>query len=104
MSSQAALSNTQAETSYEKVLDKIEHCLHKGCVVRIEHAPRTAPRFTPWLVWGTPGMYNGDLDQVLAEIGNCHRNNPRHYVRITIEDYSFKSRFSFVIHSPDRPT
>ena len=104
MANQAALNSENEQTTFESVLNKIEHCLHKGCVVRIEHAPKTAPRFTPWLVWGTPGMYNGDLNQVLSELDNCHKNNPRHFIRITIEDYNFKSRFSFVVHSPDRPT
>jgi ribulose bisphosphate carboxylase small subunit len=104
MANQAALNLENQETAFESVLTKIEHCLHKGCVVRIEHAPKTTPRFTPWLVWETPGMYNGDINQVLNELDNCHKNNPRHFVRITIEDYNFNSRFSFVVHSPDRPT
>lgn len=104
MANQAALKSENEQNTFENVLNKIEHCLHKGCVVRIEHAPKTAPRFTPWLVWGTPGMYNGDLNQVLDELDNCHTNNPRHFIRITIEDYNFKSRFSFVVHSPDRPS
>jgi ribulose bisphosphate carboxylase small subunit len=104
MANQAALSTGKEQTTYEDVLYKIEHCLHKGCVVRIEYASKTAPRFTPWLVWGTPGMYNGDLNEVLRELDNCHKNNPKHYIRLTIEDYNFHSRFSFVVHSPGRST
>lgn len=82
------------------ILAQIEKCLRKGCVVRIEYTPRLAPRFSPWKLWGTSSMYNGDIDQLMKEVDQCLAQHQDHFIRLSIEDFSCHSRFSFVMHSP----
>ena len=84
----------------KRVLSQIGHCLRRGCVICIEHAPAVAPRFTPWQVWGRPSCYNGDVDGIYTEIDRCRTTHADHHIRLNIEDYSCYSRFSFVVHSP----
>jgi len=84
----------------ERVVNQIEGCLSMGCVIRVEHASLVGPRYTPWELWGTPSMYNGNVAQILDEVAKCHTRFTDHFVRLNIEDYSCYSRFSFVMHSP----
>jgi ribulose-bisphosphate carboxylase small chain len=87
----------------ERALGLIGHCLRKGCVICIEHTPRMGPRYSPWSIWGKPCCYNGDVQQIYSEIDQCRETHVDHHIRLSIEDYSFHSRFSFVVHSPPAP-
>jgi ribulose-bisphosphate carboxylase small chain len=84
----------------KRVLGQIGHCLRRGCVICIEHAPTIAPRFTPWEVWGRPSCYNGDVEGIYTEIDRCRTMHADHLIRLNIEDHNCYSRFSLVVHSP----
>jgi ribulose-bisphosphate carboxylase small chain len=92
--------NTDSQPLAKRALGLIAHCLRKGCVICIEHTPVMAPRYSPWKVWGKPCCYNGDVQQIYGEIDRCRATHVDHHIRLNIEDYSFRSRFSFVVHSP----
>jgi ribulose-bisphosphate carboxylase small chain len=59
-----------------------------------------APRFTPWEEWGRRYCYNGDEQGIYTEIDRCRTTHVDHHIRLSIEDYSCYSRFSFMVHSP----
>lgn len=82
------------------IVSQIEKCLRQGCVICIQHAPAMAPRFTPWQEWGQPCCYNGDPQQVFSAIESCRAAHFDHHIRLILEDYSCRSRFSFVVHNP----
>ncbi len=92
--------NNESQTLAERALGLITYCLRKGCVICIEHTPRMAPRYSPWRVWEKPCCFNGDVQQIYSEIDRCRATHADHHVRLSIEDYSFRSRFFFVVHSP----
>jgi ribulose-bisphosphate carboxylase small chain len=90
----------ETERSAKRVLGNIGHCLRRGCVICIEHAPDMAPRFTSWELWGRPSCYNGDEQGIHTEIDRCRTTHADHHIRLNIEDHSCCSRFSLVVHSP----
>jgi ribulose-bisphosphate carboxylase small chain len=51
-------------------------------------------------VWGQRYCYSGDVHGIYNEIDRCRTTHTDHHIRLNIEDYSFRSRFSFVVHSP----
>lgn len=97
-STEQAHQESEETNQRDRVLGQIGHCLRQGCVICIEHTSAVAPRFTPWQVWGTPSCYNGNPDMVFGEIDRCRSNHKDHHIRLNVEDYSFRSRFSFVVH------
>ena len=92
----AAESNREGRS----ILSKIEKCLRQGCVIRIEHTPAMAPRFTPWQDWCQSCVYDGDPQKVFSAIEHCREAHCDHHIRLMMEDYSCHSRFTFVVHSP----
>ena len=92
------------DTQPDPVLGKIGHCLRQGCVICIEHTPVVSPRYTPWQVWGKPSCYNGNPDIIYGEIDRCRDAHSDHHIRLNVEDYSCRSRFSFVVHRADGET
>ena len=92
--------NTDPQSLAERLLPKIAYCLRRGCVICIEHTPFMTPRWSPWITWGEPCCYNGDVQQVYGEIDRCRESHADHHIRLNIEDHSSHSRFSFVVHSP----
>ncbi|MCB1727312.1 MAG: ribulose bisphosphate carboxylase small subunit [Gammaproteobacteria bacterium] len=91
---------TGCDSAAERALGQIGRCLRRGCVICIEHTPLMAPRFTPWQPWGKRCCYNGDTREIYTEINRCRDAHADHHIRLNIEDYDFRSRFSLVVHSP----
>ncbi|MCP5142949.1 MAG: ribulose bisphosphate carboxylase small subunit [Chromatiales bacterium] len=96
---------THADPTRARVFAQIEHCLtdgvvRQGCVIRIEHTSTMAPRYSPWQTWGTPVCFNGDSQQIHDQLAACEAAHGDHHIRLSIEDYSCHSRFSFVVHKP----
>lgn len=91
---------SREEDNRDRVLSQIGHCLRKGCVICIQHAEQVSPRYTKWQVWGIPRCYGGDPKRLYDDIDRCCGEHAQHYVRLDIEDHSFHSRFSFVVHQP----
>ena len=92
--------NADSGSLAERVLKQIAYCLRQGCVICIEHTPTIRPRWFPWEIWGKFCCYNGNVQQIYGEIDRCRAAHSDHHIRLNIEDYSFRSRFSFVVYSP----
>ncbi len=84
----------------DRVLWQIGHCLRKGCVICIQHAQQISPRYTKWQVWGIPRCYGGDPQRLYDDLDRCRQAHAGHHIRLEIEDHTFHSRFSFVVHQP----
>lgn len=97
---QAEHQNSGTHSLATRLLGQIAHCLRQGCVICIEHSPVMGPRFTPWSTWGERCCFNGDIEEVYSEIDQCRSTHTDHHIRLNIEDYSFHSRFSVMVHSP----
>jgi ribulose-bisphosphate carboxylase small chain len=91
---------TRQDDNRDRVLWQIGHCLRKGCVICIQHADQMSPRYTKWQIWGTPRCYGGDPKRLYDDIDRCREEHADHHIRLEIEDFSFHSRFSFVVHQP----
>lgn len=100
MKSSADSAFTTGDDYRDRVLWQIGHCLRKGCVICIQHAEQMSPRYTKWQVWGTPRCYGGDPQRLYNDIDRCREAHADHHIRLDVEDYSFHSRFSFVVHQP----
>lgn len=81
-------------------IPQLAACLRQGCVLCIEHAAATAPRYTRWQYWGAPCMYQGDLQDVIEGIDACRQTHPDHYVRLSVEHDLGRTRMSFLVHRP----
>jgi ribulose-bisphosphate carboxylase small chain len=88
------------DTARKGIYDQIEKCLRKGCVIRIQHTPSMAPRFTPWQEWCQSCFYDGDPQKVFNAIEQCRWAHYNHHIRLMMEDYSCHSSFTFVVHNP----
>ncbi|MGR8919630.1 MAG: ribulose bisphosphate carboxylase small subunit [Gammaproteobacteria bacterium] len=89
-----------AQSDTDRVLGQIGHCLRRGCVICIEHAPALAPRHTSWELWERPSCYNGDVERIYREFDRCRTTHADHHIRLNIEDHNCYSRFVYVVHSP----
>ena len=91
---------TSGADNRDRVLWQIGHCLRKGCVICIQHAEQMSPRYVKWRVWGLPRCYGGDPQRLYDDIDRCREEHADHHIRLEIKDFSFHSRFSFVVHDP----
>lgn len=98
--SSTGMAHEAVSDAQDRVLSQISHCLRQGCVICLEHAEQITPRFTKWQVWGTPRCYGGDPQRLFDDIDSCRKACADQYIRLQVEDYSFHSRFSFMVHQP----
>ncbi|WP_246237595.1 ribulose bisphosphate carboxylase small subunit [Caldichromatium japonicum] len=83
-----------------RMLAQLEHCLHRGCVLAIEHTARIEPRTAQWELWGTSSLYAGDLQAVHIEIDRCRQAHCNHHIRLCVEDWHWRSRLSVIVYRP----
>lgn len=99
-----ALDHQASQTNRSRrILEQISQCLHRGCVICIEHALMVGPRYTRWQQWGDACCYNGDQDKLYNDIDSCRQAHADHHIRLSIDDFSSHSRFSVFVHRPDMP-
>ena len=84
----------------DPMLRQIALCLRKGCVICIQHAEQIRPRYTKWQVWGAPRCYGGNPQRLYDDIDRCREAHAECFIRLEIEDHTYHSRFTFVVHQP----
>ena len=83
---------TQGTFSYlpdltdEEITAQIQYALDNGWPVSVEYTDDPHPRNTYWEMWGLPMFDLADAAGVLAEINECRKANPDHYVRVIAYD------------------
>jgi ribulose-bisphosphate carboxylase small chain len=102
---------TQGTFSYlppltdQEIAAQVQYALDQGWAASIEHSDDPHPRNVYWDLWGLPMFDVHDAAAVLAEVRECRRVYPDHYVKVNAYDRS-KGRqttaFSFIVNRPDR--
>ena len=82
---------------------QIEYCLAQGWAVSVEHTDDPHPRNAYWEMYGMPMFDLKDAAGVLAEVDDCRKTFPRHYVKVNAFDATpgWESlRLSFIVNRP----
>ena len=82
------------------ILDRISNCIQRGCFVCIEHAEAVKPHLTRWKAWRKPSCFEGDLGALYDSLEDCRRAHQDHHIRLSVENLSWRSRLSVVVHRP----
>ena len=89
----------------EQITAQIRYALGKGWALNVEYTDDPHPRNTYWEMFGLPMFDLRDAAGILAEVNNCRRTFPRHYVRITAFDSTRgweTPRMSFIVNRPPK--
>jgi ribulose-bisphosphate carboxylase small chain len=84
---------------------QIQYGLDKGFAWSIEYTDDPHPRNTFWEMFGMPMFDLRDAAGVLAEVNNCRRTFPQHYVRLVAFDATRgieSIAMSFIVNRPAR--
>ncbi|HMA89241.1 MAG TPA: ribulose bisphosphate carboxylase small subunit [Burkholderiales bacterium] len=82
---------------------QIEYCLAQGWAVSVEHTDDPHPRNAYWEMYGMPMFDLKDAAGVMAEVDDCRKTFPRHYVKVNAFDATpgWESlRLSFIVNRP----
>ena len=86
-----------------QITKQIDYCLDKGQAIGIEYTDDPHPRNTYWEMFGNPMFDIRDAAGILAEVNNCRKTFPNHYVRVTGFDSTRgweTPRMSFIVNRP----
>ena len=82
---------------------QVAYALGKGWAVNLEHTDDPHPRNTYWEMFGMPMFDLRDPAGVLAQVRECRRTFPEHYIRLTAFDSTRgweTPRMSFIVNRP----
>ncbi|HEY7378454.1 MAG TPA: ribulose bisphosphate carboxylase small subunit, partial [Steroidobacteraceae bacterium] len=88
-----------------QITAQVEYCLSKGWAVAIEYTDDPHPRNTYWEMFGMPMFDLKDAVRIVAEIEECRRTFPNHYVKVNAFDSTRgieSLRLSFIVGRPAR--
>ncbi len=89
-----------AQSSENCWFEQVGKCLHKNCIVGIEHAVPISPNYTTWQSFGKQHCYRDDPTPIYREIERCRATHADHPIRLNIEDMGGYSRAAFIVHRP----
>lgn len=91
----------------EEIAAQVRYALLQGWPVSIEYSDDPHPRNIYWEMWGLPLFDLDEPDGVMAEIDECRRTFPHHYVRVLAYDASLgrqTTAMHFLVQRPaDEP-
>jgi ribulose-bisphosphate carboxylase small chain len=93
------------DLSDEQITAQVEYCLSKGWAVAVEYTDDPHPRNTYWEMFGMPMFDLKDAVRIVAEIEECRRTFPNHYVKVNAFDSTRgieSVRLSFIVGRPAR--
>jgi len=82
---------------------QIEYCLRNQWAVSVEHTDDIHPRNTYWEMFGPPMFDLRDAAGAMAEIIECRKTYPKHYIRVNAFDSTRgweTVRLSFLVNRP----
>ena len=91
------------DLSGAQIRAQVEYCLANGWAVSVEHTDDIHPRNTYWEMHGMPMFELKDPAGILAEINECRRTFPEHYVRVLAFDATRgweTPRLAFIVNRP----
>jgi len=86
-----------------QITAQIRYALKNGWAVNVEYTDDPHPRNTYWEMFGLPMFDLKDPAAILANVDECRKTFPRHYVRVTAFDSSRgweTPRMSFLVNRP----
>jgi ribulose-bisphosphate carboxylase small chain len=86
-----------------EITEQIQYCLDHNWPVAVEHTDDPHPRNVYWDMHGLPMFDLKDPAGILAEIRECRKTFPNHYVRVTGYDRTFgrqTTALSFIVQRP----
>lgn len=87
----------------EQIARQIEYCLGKGWSINIEYTDDPHPRNAYWEMWKLPMFDTFDPKEVLAEVAECRKIYPHHYIKVNANDSSRGREtvvLSFIVNRP----
>ena len=87
----------------EQIRAQIEYCLKNDWAVSVEYTDDPHPRNTYWEMFGQPLFDLKDAAGVFAEVQNCRKTFPNHYIKVNAFDASYgweTVRLSFIVTRP----
>jgi ribulose-bisphosphate carboxylase small chain len=87
----------------EQIKKQIEYCLDRGWAVAIEYTDDPHPRNTYWEMFGMPMFDLHDAAGVMAELKECRKTFPQHYIRLMAFDNTRgieSIAMSFIVNRP----
>ena len=91
------------DLSDEQITAQIRYALGKGWAVNIEYTDDPHPRNTYWEMFGMPLFEQKDPARIMADLDECRKTFPRHYIRLTAFDSTRgweTPRMSFIVNRP----
>jgi ribulose-bisphosphate carboxylase small chain len=87
----------------EEITLQIRYGLDKGYAWSVEYTDDPHPRNTYWDMWGMPMFDLRDAAGVLAEVRDCRKTFPAHYIRLMAFDSTRgveSVAMSFIVNRP----
>lgn len=100
---------TQGQFSYmpdltdAQITKQLNYALGKGWAVSVEYTDDPHPRNTYWELYGNPMFDLKDPAGILAEINECRKTFPNHYIRVMAFDATKgweSPRMSYIVNRP----
>ena len=93
------------DLSDAEIRAQVEYGLRKGYAWSVEYTDDPHPRNTYWEMYGMPMFDLADAAGVLAEMNECRKTFPQHYVRLMAFDNTRgveSIAMSFIVNRPER--
>ena len=87
----------------EQIAAQVRYALGNGWAVNLEYTDDPHPRNTYWEMFGMPLFELRDPAALMAELEQCRKSFPRHYIRVTAFDSTRgweTPRMSFIVNRP----
>ena len=100
---------TQGTFSYlpdftdEEITKQIQYALDNGWPCSVEFTDDPHPRNNLWEMWGLPMFDLADAAGVLAELNECRKAKPEHYIRLNAYSADYGKQtvvLSFIVQRP----
>jgi len=89
----------------QQITTQVEYALKNNWAVGIEYTDDPHPRNTYWEMYGNPMFDLKDPAGILAEIKECRKTFPNHYIRVTAFDATRgweTPRMSYIVNRPPK--
>lgn len=87
----------------EQIAAQVRYALGNGWAVSLEYTDDPHPRNTYWEMFGLPLFEQKDPARIMADLDECRKTFPRHYIRLTAFDSTRgweTPRMSFLVNRP----
>jgi ribulose-bisphosphate carboxylase small chain len=95
------------ELTDEEITKQIQYALDNSWPCSVEFTDDPHPRNTYWEMWGLPMFDLADAAGVLAEVNECRKAKPEHYIKLNVYNASYGAQtvaLSFIVQRPsDEP-